>query len=644
MTNARPADLSRRMRRRTPVVLSIALSSALGCATGERYRLPMTAAELSAHAEGAALVAYLSQPDASASVCDLRSTGPHFPRIDEGARQALGAAFREGRIAPQLWLRCVAAILRTADESTASAVLGDVLQASLETIEDRNLDFDAGEQARLDALQQLYAERDPGRAAPALRASDVAAALRRDLDSRRLGPAGQPRASDLLALLELERGRWLNHAVDAQALDALLEARDERTLRWAVVRLPDATLRADAKRRIVRLHVRASPFPEVRRQAAAVEDAVMRAGANPVRLDRHAPVRGWVDPALGFAREVVVEQRLPEQSARLLGYSSARPTPSVLPELPTRGSLHVSVVGLSAPLTVCAPAEELDVTPCLAAGDVRVDPSLATIDGRGVLHFADFIGESAAVDLAHRGRRLVLPFTVRGLRVASLEWSLRFEAPKDLVLAGGEAGAPGPDLDVRVDGRDPTRVVYSASDGRRRLQAVVEREDASSFHVVSRGGAGYRGADGSPGSSGFSGSSGSSASCPSTPGSDGSRGQDGSPGGDGGPGGPGGAGGDIRVSVLAEAGSRDGLLDVLRTVIRSEGGPGGAGGSGGGGGSGGRGGSGGTGTTCTDSDGHFTSLPGGADGASGSDGARGADGANGPPGRPGKVTISSTGA
>ncbi|BDG01495.1 hypothetical protein [Anaeromyxobacter oryzae] len=626
-------------RRYGTLALWVALWSTLGCAAGRRqYPLPMTAAELSVHADGAALVAYLSQPDASAAVCDVRSPGSHFTRMDEEARAALGRGFREGKIAPRVWLPCMEALLRSADAETSRALLGDVLQTALDTVEDPHLEFDAGEQARLDALQQLYAERDASRTAPSALTREVGAALRRDLQANRLGPAGRPRAADLVTLLELERGRWQDRAVDAPVLDSLVEAQDERTLRWAVARLPSVTMRTEARRRIVQLHLRASPFPEVRKEVAAVEDAVMRTGANAISIDDHAPVRGWIEPSLGSAREVLVEQHVPEQSARLLGYTSERPTPSILPELPTRGSLHVLLDGVSAPLTVCAPVDELDVTPCLAPGDVRVETPLATIDPDGVLHFTDWIGEAEAVNLSRQGRRLVVPFTVGGRRVAALEWSLQFRAPPDLVLAGTEPGAPGPSLDIVVDGR-LTRLVYSVTAGQRQLQAVVEWEDAPAFHVVSRGAAGHPGTDGWPGSDGSSGSDGWSASCPSSPGSDGSRGQDGSRGGDGGAGGPGGVGGDIRVSVVAEPDARDRVLAVLRTVIRSDGGPGGAGGRGGSGGSGGRGGSGGSGTICTDADGQVTTLPGGASGANGSDGSRGADGPDGPPGRPGQVTF-----
>lgn len=616
-----------------------ALAGTLGCAA-KGYPLPMTAAELSGYGEAAALVAYLSQPAASASVCDLHAQGPHLSRLDDDTRKALDGGLRDGKIAPGLWSRCMAALLQAADPRTATALVDDVLQAALDTIHDPHLEFDAGLQARVDALQQVYLERGAGLAATPDTVDRGLSLLQRDVDRKGLGPVGQRRAEDLLAMLNLERAQWQGHPMDAQVMDALQEAGDERTLRWAIARLPGEPLRAEARRRVIRLHLRASPFPEVRQRASTVEDAVMRSGANPVSLADHAPVRGWLDPSVASAQEVLVEQRLPEQSARLLGYSSDRPTPSLLPELPTRGSLHVELRGIPRPVTVCAPASELDVTPCLPPGEVRLDTPLASIDRDGVLHFTDSITEAVAVTLARRGRRLSLPFVVAGRRVAALDWPLSFATPADLILVGASAGSPGPDLEVEVDARDPGYLVYSVSNGWRLYQAVVERNQARSFHVVSRGATGSPGASGSPGWDGSAGADGSSASCPSFPASDGSRGGDGSPGGDGGPGGAGGAGGNIRVKATASVAAREEMLRVLVVTMLSEGGPGGPGGSGGAGGSGGPGGRGGSGASCHDSDGHVTFLSGGLDGMSGSDGLSGSNGPPGRPGPPGRVSFS----
>ena len=230
-----------------PVVLPLVFALSSGCAAGQQYRLPMTAAELKGYGDPAALVAYLSQPGASSSVCDQRAPGPHFAPIDEAARKALSDAFQNGKIAPQLWRRCMAGLLRGADAVTATALVDDVLQATLDTVEDGNLDYDAREQRRLDALLQLYATRGADLAPPAELASGALSALGRDLETKRLGPAGQPRAADLYTLLQLERGEWQGRAVDAHALDALLDARDERTLRWAVDRLHEAALRVEAR-------------------------------------------------------------------------------------------------------------------------------------------------------------------------------------------------------------------------------------------------------------------------------------------------------------------------------------------------------------------------------------------------------------
>lgn len=90
-------------------VAFLAFASGLGCAA-KRYPLPMTAAELSGYGQGAALAAYLSQPDASGSVCDLHARGPHLARLDDETRNALDRGFREEKIAPRLWGQCVAAL------------------------------------------------------------------------------------------------------------------------------------------------------------------------------------------------------------------------------------------------------------------------------------------------------------------------------------------------------------------------------------------------------------------------------------------------------------------------------------------------------------------------------------------------------
>ena len=149
----------------------------------------------------------------------------------------------------------------------------------------------------------------------------------------------------------------------------------------------------------------------------------------------------------------------------------------------------------------------------------------------------------------------------------------------------------GPNLKVIVDNTDSPRFSFTVTGDERQYRAVVAKADLSTFRIVSRGGAGRPGSDGRNGMDGTPGSDGFGASCPSTAGTDGSRGGDGSNGGDGGNGGDGDDGGDIEVEVdCGAAGCSPAVIESLRGIIASEGGPGGSGGAGGLGGRGGRGG------------------------------------------------------
>ena len=512
---------------RTARTLGTLLAFMSAACVSTQYQLPMTAAELSHHAEGAALVAYLSQPTATARVCDPRAAGPHFGKVDDEVRAALLRGFNDGKIPPDLWRACVKSLLETSDQATATALLDDVLTSAASAMESRALEQDAAAQARLDAMEQLYVDRGPGVSAPANTVANTITHMQRDIDRKRLGPVGQSRGTDLLVALDLERNRWNGRPVDASVLDTLQTIGNERILRWAMNRLPDEALRREARRRVIRLHLSASPFPEVKQRAQAVEEAVMTTGANPIVLAEHPPVRGWLDPSAASARAVVVEQHLPEQTARLLSYTSDKPTPAVIPEIPTRGTLHVELRGVSLPVTTCAPDADLDVTPCLAPEAIEADRALAAMDAQGALHVIDSMTEAAAVDVARNGRHLVIPIAVAGQRVAELNCPLQFAAPADLVLSPSGEGAPGPDLGVHVDGLDSNRLIFDVEGGGRSYQAVLEWPDVASFHVVSRGGAGQDGTEGTGGMDGANGSDGQDASCPGSPASNGSAGGDG---------------------------------------------------------------------------------------------------------------------
>jgi hypothetical protein len=296
------------------------------------------------------------------------------------------------------------------------------------------------------------------------------------------------------------------------------------------------------------------------------------------------------------------------------------------------------VAGLSRPITVCQAPRFTDPTPCIAAGDVRIENSLVAAAHDGTFHFRDRASEAEVVALTSTLGTFPLSMDVGGQRLVTYSWPVHFERPANLILEG--AHDRGPNLTAAVTRAGPSWFKFAVTTGPDVYRAVVETTDLAAFHVVSRGARGRDGLSGSDGSDGMSGMDGTSASCPSFSGGSGSSGSRGSDGSDGGSGSDGGDGGDIRVEVDCGSGvcSVDDFT-ALRAVFRSEGGFGGSGGRGGRGGKGGRGGSGGRGTTCSDGHGSSRSLSGGSDGMSGSDGSDGLSGRSGSRGRPGQVHI-----
>jgi hypothetical protein len=601
----------------------------LACA--QTFPLPMTAAQLAAHDSGPALAAYLSQPDASPEVCDLGARGPHLSTLDEDVVRALMGALDDGTVSPQLWFRCAAAFLRSSPRKEAGGLLVEAAgRLCKQLLTDRYFEAEPSQQARVAALGQLYGERPTGVDPRPQISAPLFAELRRALARRLFGPIATRLGADLLTLSELAEGRYGGRPVDAATLDFLQQSGDEATLRRFADRLPDAGLRLEARRRVVRLHIAASAFPEVRANAGTVEKIVLENGTYPIVLSVHRPRRASLTGLP--VRGVLVRQDVWRQTATLYAFAGERT--SVLPEVTLRNALFVEVDGLSRPVTLCGRPETLDPTPCIAPHDVRIDNPLAYLDDDGAFHFVDHVRMADALALTEKRDRFVLPVSVAGQGLLSFNWGLWYERPDDLVFTGRSAGARGPDLRVAVDHRDPARFVFDA-DG---WLAVVEAPDAAGYRVGSRGAGGATGASGSDGANGFSGSSGMSASCPGSPGGNGS---DGSSGGNGGPGGPGGRGGD-GGNLYVELRCGDDCMQsaaLLRANLFSAGGAGGSGGRGGRGGRGGAGGSGGSGTSCTDSEGHTTSLSGGSPGANGSDGSPGSDGSSGPDGFPGQLQL-----
>lgn len=616
------------------VVLGLAMG---GCAPP--FPKPMIGLDLARFDPGKALVAYLGQTDASPAVCDLDAKPPYLTHFDQGVATSLVEGLVLGHVNPELWRRCTDTVLDGASPEEAAVLLDAVAGGYQAVIEDRDLETSLALQLRATTLQKAYVERPTGVDPHPSQLASIVDELRRKVESSRTGTVATRFARELLAIIDLEQGRYGGRPVDVGLLDDLARRRDEALLRRFADRLPSKALRDEARRRVVKLAVAASSYPEVRASPSEVEARVMDGGVNRISLAAHAVSRASLVLPAGHAHPVLVRQDVSHQLATLVDDHGPRAAPSVLPEVSLRLALRVEVAGLTRPITLCQRPRMLDPSPCIAPEDVNIANPIGYIDRQGSFHLRERISTREAVGLAQAGEALALPLSVGGRPVTSAKWPLRFERPDDIIFSS--PSGTGPDLKVAIDHTDPHRFSFVIRGDGSEQRAVVEAADLPSFRIVSRGAPGNDGSTGSRGFDGTLGLDGSSASCPSTDGGGGDRGGDGSDGGPGGDGEPGRDGGNLEVEVDCGANvcaSRD--LDLLRRIVVSEGGRGGSGGRGGDGGRGGRGGSGGSGTSCHDDSGTDHWLSAGSDGMNGSDGHDGQTGRDGAPGRSGPVRFS----
>ncbi len=605
---------------------------AAGCV--EALPVPLTATELRQHWTGAALVAYLGQPDASAAVCDLPSPQPGAGApISDFMTERLVDGLGDGTIPPPLWRACVDKMVRSADSPSAVRLLDRVVTTYARAITAQRLEADTSLQARVSAMETVYLERPADRSAHPNVVANAVGNVRRALGRGALDSWASPQATAFLDAVDIDEGRLRGRVVDLAMLDQLFAAGDEALLRRCSEHLRAADLRTEARRRVIRLHIQASRDPEVRAQAAAVESTVMTRGFNPASLEAHPPGRARLDLP---ARQITVRQQVLAGTATLLGSAERVPPLSVLPEIALRGALEIELEGLSRPVTICAPAAQLDPEPCVTADQVIVASPLVAIDRDGALHFVDALAAAQVAQLARTVDQVVLPISVAGRRLLAPEWALVFEKPRDDLDLPATPGEP--DMQIRVERGPHGRLVDMVHTKDRDYLVAVEAADAPNFHIASRGADGRSGSDGSDGIDGFSGTSGVNASCPSFSGTNGNAGGDGSSGSDGSDGGAGDPGGNIQVDIACGGAPCTDLVALVGRTISSVGGRGGSGGRGGRGGKGGRGGSGGSRTTCT-TDNHMVSVSGGSDGMLGRDGASGRHGSQGSSGAPGRVSV-----
>ncbi len=598
---------------------------------------PMTALEMSKVGTGEALVEYLSQPDTTAAVCDRDAKGPAFRGEKPEDFAALVDALGDSAIPPGRWQRCVMLMLGSMKPAQAANLLDAMAHGYKAFLSTSSIESDGNKQKALEALHQAFRLRPRGTAPhPEVVADDVSA-LRTAVAEGVLGPVASRFASEVLTAIEFGQGRCQGAPLTLSTLDGFQAKKDEDLLRLVALRVPDTKLEKEAKRRIVRLHIEASPSAYTRQHADEVEVLVTETGRNAVDLAKHPATGAWVDSERAPIRPILIRQDILGQTATLLT-DDGKKGPTLIPSLDLRGALFVRATGVDEPITVCAPPEALDVTPCVLPSELHPTVPVVFIDAEGLLHFVERIASADALRLVYNTPNLPLPIEIHGAPLLALEWPVVFERPESLVFSGGSAG-PGPDLSVVLERRYSPRILFEVAAPQGKLVGVVEAGDLTSFVIASRGGDGTPGYRGSDGANGMAGSNGMSASCPSSPGTSGGNGTAGGNGTSGGPGGPGGPGGHVKVDVTCASRECSAVATLAQTLVRSLGGAGGPGGEGGRGGTGGPGGMGGSGTSCTDSQGHSTYLSGGSPGMQGPNGSPGARGANGPDGAPGRVEI-----
>ncbi len=164
--------------------------------------MPMTAEAAVQYDSGDALVAYLAQPDATATVCDSHARGPHVDHLDEDMREALVSGLVQGRIAPAKWLACTSSLLAHAPPEAAVVMLGDVGRGYRSLVRDASFEATPAMQERVAAMQKLYLERSSAIRDAHHELQPLFDDLRGAIANRRLGPIARWYGTQLLGVVD----------------------------------------------------------------------------------------------------------------------------------------------------------------------------------------------------------------------------------------------------------------------------------------------------------------------------------------------------------------------------------------------------------------------------------------------------------
>ncbi|MBL8915849.1 MAG: hypothetical protein JNM17_34440 [Archangium sp.] len=612
----------------TVFALVVALA---GCK--HHFPLPYSLEQLgedSFHWPGEALVHYLSQENADVGVCH---SGP-LQRLDEELADPFVEALREKTLKPERWSACGKLLVPAITPALREFLLGRLAKVVLALLDE----------TKQDTAEQLLAANDVLQARPREPSASLDALLNRfdQLDRSKLQPSLPPVFDALLTTLELDHGELGGKPVTAEDIAV---AQDDLLLMRMTQRLPNEALRETAKRRLVRLRIERSDWPEVRARADEVERALMTTGrwAQSVKkLELERPELPMPLPV-----QLVVHQQLTRQVAQLWagGFSAATPSArdgaqreEVVPTLDLRPQLRFPVK-FSRPLMLCSAPEAMRVDPCVDVRELEFS-GLVSIDDEGVGRLPEQLPMKQVFELARSAEGMVVAVRMNGKLVTSLTVPLRFMPPSSSYFSG-DTGGPGPAVNIVAQSAGDFLLFEGVSETSERRYVVYPRDTTVGFEFGSRGGDGYRGNDGTDGRDGTNGVNGMNASCPNFPATVGGAGGNGTNGGNGTDGGDGGNGGPVSAELRCAGPCPPEDVALVRRIVVSRGGSGGRGGTGGRAGDGGRGGRGGSGTTCTNSTGGTasTTLNAAQDGFRGSDGSRGLDGNDGRDGHDGHVTF-----
>ncbi|MCB9660529.1 MAG: hypothetical protein H6726_22990 [Sandaracinaceae bacterium] len=602
------------------------MMSVAAMVVGCGYPTPYTVSRLQRDAQrrpSRALVHYLGQPGADVAVCRPGAPEYSLQAFADDDAEDFNDALLAGRVSPAAYEGCSLAYFSAPDGRALRGWVSAALDVFLRTAPGTS----SAEEINATTFRVLAA----GPQRIALSDDEMAALVVRRDDARSAGPARE-RAATLLVSAELERGPYRGQPVTEASLGSV---EDEALLLQMRARLPAPAQRRAATERLVAIRIAASDDPHVTGDPTA-HARIVATGRNAQAVPREHIERAWFEgAATDFT--VVVQQDIARGSSALGALRAGEQ--HIVPTLDLRPGLRMSVAGFARPLTLCAPADEVSVQPCVDAASLAIASPAARIDAEGTVHFAEALRTVDVIALVSEAGVIPLPIELDHTFLLSVTPRVQIEAPRSLVFDGG------PPLVVALR-RTPHVWVVDVSGPNGSVVVALPPTETHGFVVVSRGPPGASGTMGHAGTAGSSGMNGMPGGCPNRSGGNGGDGRPGGRGGDGGPGGNGGNGGPIEVRVVCNAASCPEDERLALALVQSVGGQGGQGGQGGAGGRGGRGGSGGSGAYCPGY-GRYgepgyraaSSVSGGRSGSNGMDGARGNTGRRGANGAAGPITL-----